>query len=73
MPDEIEAKPFRQAGRDAQAAAKTKKGLVKHRYVYLLGRDKRETRHLRRDFEAKVKTFPYPKLRGEIVVPNGTP
>ncbi len=72
MPDEIEAK-LRQAGRDAQAAAKTKKGLVKHRYVYLLGRDKRETRHLRRDFEAKVKTFPYPKLRGEIVVPNGTP
>jgi hypothetical protein len=64
VPDEIEAK-LRQAGRDAQAAAPMKKTIRKHRYVYVLGRDKRETRKLRADFLTHTKTYPYPKVRGQ--------
>jgi hypothetical protein len=36
----------------------------KHKYVYVLGRDKRETRELRKRFLANNKTFNYPKKRG---------
>lgn len=37
----------------------------KHKYVYLLGKDKRETRKLRRMFESNVKLYEYPKERGK--------
>lgn len=37
----------------------------KHKYAYVLGRDKRETKILRKTFEDKNKTFPYPKERGK--------
>lgn len=37
----------------------------KHKYAYVLGKDKRETKYLRKRFEELNKTYPYPKKRGE--------
>lgn len=37
----------------------------KHKYVYVLGRDKRETKQLRQMLERNVQTFSYPKERGK--------
>ncbi len=37
----------------------------KHKYAFVLGKDKKETRELRALFESLNKTFPYPKQRGE--------
>ena len=36
----------------------------KHKYVYILGKTKYETKQLRKVFEERNKTFPYPKERG---------
>lgn len=35
----------------------------KHKYVYILGRTKKETNRLRNTFLQKTKTYPYPKER----------
>ncbi len=37
----------------------------KHKYAYVLGRDKRETKELRKLFEKLNKTYEYPKERGK--------
>lgn len=37
----------------------------KHKYAYVLGKDKRETRELRKKFESLNKTYEYPKERGK--------
>lgn len=37
----------------------------KHKYAYVLGRDKKETKELRKLFESLNKTYPYPKERGK--------
>ena len=37
----------------------------KHKYAYILGRDKRETKYLRRRFLELNKVYEYPKNRGE--------
>jgi hypothetical protein len=37
----------------------------KHKYAYVLGATKAETKKLRREFEARNKVLPYPKQRGE--------
>jgi hypothetical protein len=37
----------------------------KHKYVYVLGENKKETKKLRKEFELRNKTFPYPKERGQ--------
>ena len=37
----------------------------KHKYAFVLGRDKRETKELRKTLEANTKTYPYPKERGK--------
>ena len=36
----------------------------KHKYAFVLGRDKRETKELRKQFESLNKTYSYPKDRG---------
>ena len=36
----------------------------KHKYVYVLGVDKKETRELRREFLERNKVYPYPTERG---------
>jgi hypothetical protein len=37
----------------------------KHKYAYVLGRDKKETKELRKKFESLNKVYAYPKKRGE--------
>jgi hypothetical protein len=37
---------------------------LKHKYAYVLGKDKRETKYLRKIFIEKNKIYPYPKERG---------
>jgi hypothetical protein len=37
----------------------------KHKYAFVLGRDKRETKALRSKFLELNKTYPYPKERGK--------
>lgn len=37
----------------------------KHKYAFVLGKDKRETKRLRKIFEEQNKTYPYPKERGK--------
>jgi hypothetical protein len=37
----------------------------KHKYAYVLGRSKLETKRLRKLLESNVKTYPYPKERGK--------
>jgi hypothetical protein len=33
--------------------------------VYVLGENKKETKKLRKEFELRNKTYPYPKERGQ--------
>ena len=37
----------------------------KHKYAFVLGRNKTETKELRRIFLKLNKTYPYPKERGK--------
>lgn len=37
----------------------------KHKYAYVLGKDKKETKQLRKMFEQRNKIYPYPKERGK--------
>lgn len=65
VPDEVEAQ-LRAFSKQKQADSKVYHFPQKHKYAYILGRDKRETKHLRRMFENKIKTYPYPKDRNSI-------
>lgn len=64
MPDGIEAK-LRQMGKDKLAEAERVYCPPKHKYVCVLGRDKKETRDLRKVFNKRNKVYPYPKERGK--------
>jgi hypothetical protein len=37
----------------------------KHKYAYVLGEDKKETKMLRKIYEERNKIYPYPKERGK--------
>lgn len=63
IPDDIEKK-LRDYSKEMYAKAEKIKFPSKHKYCFILGRDKRETKALRREFEEKNKTYPYPKERG---------
>jgi len=63
MPNEIQ-KQLREASKNKQKIAKKIGVLPKHKYAYILGRDKRETKELRKFFESLNKIQPYPKERG---------
>ena len=63
VPDKL-----RQAAKDYQDSCEKRPVPSKHKYAYILGKDKRETRNLRRKFEElnpKLANLPYPKTRGE--------
>lgn len=64
VPDEIEAQ-LRKMSKDKQNEAECVELPLKHKYAYVKGRDKRETKQLRRLFEERNKTYPYPKERGK--------
>jgi len=62
IPDDIE-KRLRDYSKKKQSESDVTIFPQKHKYAYILGRDKRETKHLQRMFENKIKTYPYPKDR----------
>ncbi len=62
IPDEIEKK-LREFSKEKQKKSKCIEFPNKHKYVYVLGVYKRETKRLRRVFEERNKTYPYPKDR----------
>ena len=64
IPDELEAK-IREYGKQLQMSAERIEIPSKHKYVYVLGASKLETKRLRRKFESENKIFPYPKERGK--------
>lgn len=60
IPDEIEAQ-LRAYSKKKQSEAKRISTPAKHKYVYIKGKDKRETKLLLS--KLRVKTYPYPKSR----------
>lgn len=64
IPNEVE-RLLRKMSRDKQQNAKSLTFLPKHKYVYVLGRDNKETKRLRKALLANVDVFPYPKERGK--------
>lgn len=64
IPDDIE-KQLRDYSKMMYKNAKKIEFPKKHKYAYVLGRNKAETYHLRKLFLEKNKTYPYPKNRGE--------
>lgn len=64
MPNEIAAR-IKQLSKEYQLSSEKRKVNAKHKYAYVLGCNKFETKRLRKEFEERNKTFPYPKERGK--------
>lgn len=64
MPDKI-AKMIKDESKRYQKSCEKRKVALKHKYCYVLGENKTETKHLRNIFETRNKTYPYPKNRGD--------
>jgi hypothetical protein len=64
VPPNIEA-ALRSHSKKKQSSAVSVDMPSKHKYAYVLGATKAETKKLRREFEARNKVLPYPKQRGE--------
>ena len=64
VPAKIESS-LRQASKDKQKNSKLITFPPKHKYAYILGRDKRETRALRKLFLERNEVYVYPKERGK--------
>jgi hypothetical protein len=64
MPEDI-AQKIKQLSKNYQNSCEKRKIESKHKYAYVLGKNKTETKKLRRLFEERNKTFLYPKERGK--------
>jgi hypothetical protein len=64
VPDDIEKK-LRDYSKEMYANAKKISFPSKHKYAFVLGRDKRETKALRKKFIELNKVYEYPKERGK--------
>lgn len=64
IPDDVEKK-LREYSKKMYLEAEKIKFPNKHKYCYVLGRDKKETKELRKQLESCTKTYPYPKERGK--------
>tara|TARA_Y100000310_G_scaffold274171_1_gene289966 strand:- start:523 stop:1464 length:942 start_codon:yes stop_codon:yes gene_type:complete len=67
MPEGVEKK-LRDFSKQKQKQSIYHEFPSKHKYLYILGRDKRETKKLKKEFIArnpKLQNLPYPKERGE--------
>ena len=62
VPDEIE-QLLRDHSKEVQKSSKVIVYPSKHKYAYVLGKDKKETAKLKAIFESRNKTKPYPKER----------
>lgn len=63
MPEEI-ALFIRKLSKEYMTSCETRDIKPKHKYAYVLGTTKYETKQLRKLFEERNKIFPYPKERG---------
>ena len=64
VPDEIE-KQLRDYSKEMYKKSEKITFPSKHKYAFVLGRDKKETKVLRKKFESLNKIYPYPKERGK--------
>jgi hypothetical protein len=64
IPDNIE-RLLREYSKKKQSECEFIDVMPKHKYAYVLGKDKRETKELRKIFESRNKTYEYPKERGK--------
>ena len=64
VPDDVEEK-LREYSKEMFRKAEKITFPSKHKYAFVLGRDKRETKALRSKFLELNKTYPYPKERGK--------
>lgn len=64
IPDDIE-KMLRDYSKEMYAKSEKIIFPNKHKYAFVLGKDKRETKSLRKKFEENNKIYSYPKNRGE--------
>ena len=65
VPDKVE-KFLRVKSKELQEKAQKFDVKPKHKYVYVLGRNKKETKELRRQFLNNVRVYEYPKIRGDV-------
>ena len=63
MPPLIE-ETLRKIAKEEEAKCIVKYKVLKHKYAYIRGRNKIETRHMRNEFLDRNKTYPYPSVRG---------
>ena len=63
IPDDIEKK-LRDYSKYKQSISEKIKMPPKHKYAYVLGVDKKETKKLRDIYEKRNKNYEYPKNRG---------
>ena len=64
IPDDVEQQ-LRAYSKKKQKEAQAIEYPNKHKYAYVLGKTKLETKRLRKLLESNVKTYPYPKERGK--------
>ena len=64
IPDDIETR-LRERSKEMQKNATIVESTPKHKYAYVKGANKSETKKLRQIFEKRNRTYPYPKNRGE--------
>lgn len=64
IPNDIEQQ-LRDYSKKKQGESQSIEYPNKHKYAYVLGRSKLETKRLRKLLESNVKTYPYPKERGK--------
>lgn len=62
IPEDVQER-IKQYGKQLQSSSTVVEVPKKHKYVYILGRTKKETNRLRNTFLQKTKTYPYPKER----------
>ena len=63
IPEKIE-KILRDYSKQKQNNSKKITFPLKHKYIYVLGKDKKETKNLKKEFLKRNKIFAYPKIRG---------
>lgn len=63
MPEDIAGK-IKKLSKDYLLSCESRDLVPKHKYVYVLGSDNRETKQLRKIFLDRNKTYIYPKDRG---------
>ena len=64
MPESV-ANAIKTASKDYQNSCEKRKIEPKHKYAFVLGATKYETKQLRKVYEERNKLFAYPKERGK--------